>query len=305
MKISNYDEYNYNYKDYWNNREYEDRAEKIYLEKCFSRLKGKWFIDVGGSFGRNTSLYSGKFERSVIVDYSIKTLIDNSQEILKRYPNTYLIAANAYKLPFKAQTFDGGLMVRVLHHLDDPEVYFKEISRIINGDGIYIQEFANMHHIKAVIRNILKLNFKFLNQDRYQQPNKGNFEGTEGQSTTFLNFSERYIRKLLSTNNLKPQSSQGVSFLRVPILKRLFKTSFLVTLESILQRLFRGNHFTPSTFVVSRKVGERYEEVSNNISDIICCPDCKKDLVINRDTALCKGCERKYTKVDNIWDFRV
>ena len=38
MKVSNYDEYKYDYKTYWNGRDYENEAERIFLKKAFKDL---------------------------------------------------------------------------------------------------------------------------------------------------------------------------------------------------------------------------------------------------------------------------
>jgi ubiquinone/menaquinone biosynthesis C-methylase UbiE len=47
-------------------------------------------------------------------------------------------------------------MVRVLHHIEKPEEYFKEAKRVFKKDATYIQEFANKVHIKAKIKALLK-----------------------------------------------------------------------------------------------------------------------------------------------------
>ncbi len=303
MKISNYDEYKYDYKTYWNNREYENEAERIYLKKAFKSSKGRWFIDIGGSFGRNLDLYYNKYSYPVIVDYSILTLQNNYKEITSKYPHTVLIAANAYHLPFKSNSFDGGLMVRVLHHIERSPEYFKEVSRILSKGGIYIQEFANKFHIKATLRALLKGKLNYFNHEPYQQP-AGNFEGTKGEATTFLNYSPKYIKKALELNHMGIASQQGVSFFRVPILKRIIPTKLLLTLEKILQTISKGIYFTPSVFfkAVSGKVEmDKYD----TLYEILACPKCKSSLRFKNEIAKCDKCNNTYRKENNIWDFRI
>lgn len=303
MKISNYDEYKYDYKTYWNNREYENEAERIYLKKAFRNTKGRWFIDIGGSFGRNLDLYYSKYSNPVIVDYSILTLQNNYKEITSKYPHTVLIAANAYHLPFKPNSFDGGLMVRVLHHIEKSSEYFKEVSQILGKGSVYIQEFANKFHIKATLRSLLKGKLSYFNHEPYQQP-AGNFEGTKGEATTFLNYSPRYIKDNLEANNLKIVSQQGVSFLRVPIAKQIIPTKALLSLERILQTISKGIYFTPSVFfkAVSRKT--EYNKY-DTLYEILACPKCKSSLKIKNETAKCDKCRNAYRKENNIWDFRI
>ena len=72
-------------------------------------------------------------------------------------------------MPFKDNSFDGGLMVRVLHHIEKPKTYIKEVSRILNNNSTYVQEYANKVHIKAAIKSVFKLNFDIF-QKNHNQP---------------------------------------------------------------------------------------------------------------------------------------
>ena len=164
-EISNYDHFDYDYSEYWKGRTYENESEKMILSEIFSNYKGKWFLDVGGSYGRLTSTYYNRYSHPIVLDYSLKTLQKNYPIIQSKYPNTIFIAANAYKMPFKEDTFDGALMVRVLHHIEKPDLYFKELKRILYNNSVYVQEFANKIHIKARIRAILKKDFSIFNTE--------------------------------------------------------------------------------------------------------------------------------------------
>ena len=128
-KVTDYDFFGYDYANYWSNRRYENEAEKILLTKIFSSKNGNWFLDIGGSYGRLSSTYYKKYTNPIILDYSLQTLVKNKDILKTKYPNIQLIAANAYKLPFKDNTFDGALMVRVLHHIEKPSTYFEETSK--------------------------------------------------------------------------------------------------------------------------------------------------------------------------------
>src|SRR5690606_26799892 len=129
---------------------------------------------------------------------SLKTLQNNYKYIKDRYPNIELIAANAYNLPFKDSLFDGGVMVRVLHHIDRPVEYFKEVKRVLSTNAIYIQEFANKAHLKALVRAVLRLDFSVLNKEPYQQPTKQNYEGArKGSDVPFFNYHTVWIKNSL------------------------------------------------------------------------------------------------------------
>lgn len=308
-KISNYDMFDYDYSTYWKKREYENLAEKHLLNKMLDSEKGFWFLDIGGSYGRLTSTYYDKYSHPVIVDYSLKTLQKNREILLNKYKNLEIIAANAYKLPFKANSIDAGLMVRVLHHIEKPEEYFKEISRVISNDGIYIQEYANKMHIKAVLRSIFKLNFDFFDTKPYKQPTHHNNEGVkEGVEGIFFNFHPQYIEKNLEKVGFTIENKIGCSFLRSQFLKKIFNPDLLLFFEKILQIALSWSNISPSIFLKTKHTTKTNEEpkMYESLEDILVCPKCKKDLKFDTsESAHCKACHSKYTKENGVWDFRV
>ncbi len=305
-KIADYDTYDYDYSTYWSKREYEHKAEVIAIEKILKDLNGKWFLDIGGSFGRLTSTYSQRYSKLVIVDYSLKTLQKNYKNLKKKFPNIELIAANAYHLPFKDNSFDGSLMVRVLHHIEKPKECLKEIYRTLDNDGIYIQEYANKLHIKAVIRALLTLDFGIFDIQPYQQPDKHNNEGAkEGSKVLFLNYHPKYILNIFKQLGFKVLNTYGCSFLRLNILKRAFNTSFLIFWENIFQNVLSFTNISPSIFVKARKYGTKKASNYETINDILVCPKCKSELEIKNGIALCSKCESSFSKKENIWDFRI
>lgn len=306
-KIANYDTLNYDYRQYWKNREYENKSEHIALESLLKGYKGNWFIDVGGSYGRLTSTYYEKYTNPVIIDYSLKTLQRNYEYIKKNYPNTILIAANAYNLPFKDNTFDGGLMVRVLHHIDRPTEYFKEAHRVFSNNSVYIQEYANKKHIKAIIRALLKFDFTVFNKDPYQQPTKENYEGArKGSSVPFLNYHPQWIKDTLRENGFVVIQERGASFFRLNLLKKLLGVRILLLLESFSQRAFSWSQISPSIFVKSVVNKGDFKASKNTVlEDVLVCPLCKGFLQIQQENAHCKECNKNFLKSKNIWDFRV
>ncbi len=306
-KIADYDTYDYDYSTYWGKREYEHKSEVLVLEKLLKNKEGEWFVDIGGSFGRLTGLYYKKYSNPVIVDYSLKTLQKNYSRLKRDFPDIQLIAANAYFLPFRNNTFEAGLMVRVLHHIQEQKKYTKEISRIINSGGIYIQEYANKVHIKAVIRALLTFNLSFFNRSVYQQPDKHNYEGTkEGSKVLFLNYHPRYIYELFKENNLDIKVKYGCSFLRINFLKKFLDCKTLLFGENIFQRTLSWANIAPSIFVMAEVKKENVNPKKfNTLNDILLCPKCKGELKIDEKKAVCKECKTEYLKKENIWDFRI
>jgi len=303
QEIVNYDGYDYDYSTYWKNREYENASEHKVLEKLLYNERGEWFVDIGGSYGRLADSYAGRYQNCVIIDYSLKTLQKNYKVITDKFPNLILIAANAYKLPFKNSSFDGGLMVRVLHHIDRQLDYFKEVSRILKDDSIYIQEFANKRHIKARIKALLKHDKDINSLKPYQQPTI-NLEGAKGDGVSFLNYHSKYIENLLKDADFEIERKQGCSYLRIPFLKRIFGDRVMIFLEKIFQRSFAKTDFSPSIFLKGRLSKKEKFPLYIRLEDLLACPNCKHDLIFDGQKTRCNSCNKEYFKKDNVWDFR-
>jgi ubiquinone/menaquinone biosynthesis C-methylase UbiE len=203
QKIADYDEFHYDYKSYWDERDYENKAEIEVLNKLLNEEKGDYFVDIGGSFGRNAPLYSKRYKHPIIVDYSLETLQKYQEEIQKENPNIQLIAANAYKLPFKSSVIDGAMMIRVLHHLSDQDGVFKEASRILKENGVYILEFANKMHIKAGLNGYLPDNFRTFLSIHINNHHKRTMKGARKVKIQYFLISIQKIYKI----NLKNRTS--------------------------------------------------------------------------------------------------
>lgn len=305
MKISNYDKFEYDYSTYWKNRNYEHFAEVISLKTLLKNMRGDWFLDVGGSYGRHLPTYSNNFKHCVIVDYSLNTLINNRERIGSKFPNTHLIAANAYFLPFKKNVFDGAVMVRVLHHIQEPRLYLKELTHTLKNDAQYIQEFANKMHLKAILKHTIKGDLKFFNPLPYQQPTTGKPEGSTGEESIFLNYHPSNIKKLLHEEGFFKTKQINASFFRLPLLKRLIPFKLLIFLETISQRIFSWTNIAPSIFYkLKLKKNTEINPEIDELEDTLVCPRCKGDLIFKKEECNCPKCKTSFEKVVGIWDFR-
>jgi len=243
----------YNYRHYWKNREYENQAETIALQKLLSLIpqkKKKNILDIGAGFGRHTSLYAPFFKKAILVDPSAK-LLSEARKNFQNYSNLSFKRGEGQKIPIKSKSVDVILVVRVVHHIKDLAPVFQEISRVLAPKGILILEFANKTHFKAKIKALISGNLKFFKDltpvDRRSRKNikKG--------SILFLNHHPKAIEKNLRENNLKIIKNLSVSNFRSPILKKIFPLSYLLFLEKITQPLLAPLNFGPSIFILARK----------------------------------------------------
>jgi ubiquinone/menaquinone biosynthesis C-methylase UbiE len=60
--------------------------------------------------------------------------------------------ASVFELPFPDAMFEGVLMVRVFHHLGDPEAALREIHRVMKPGGRLVFNYSNKRNIARIPR---------------------------------------------------------------------------------------------------------------------------------------------------------
>lgn len=246
-----YDDPDFNYPKYWQNRQYEDKAERIALKKLFRRIpKKESLLDIGGGYGRLTNEYAPLFKEAFLIDPSEK-LLSLAQSLKQKYPQLKLKRATAEELPFKDNHFQTILMIRTLHHLKHPQKAIKEIARVLKPGGWLILEFANKTRLRSLVKALLKFDFNFFTS---HQPidicrQKGDIP--------FVSFHPSQVKTLLLANRLKISKILSVSNFRDPTLKKIIPLPALLTLESIISSASSffpvWRFFGPSVFVLAQK----------------------------------------------------
>lgn len=307
--ISIYDKYDYDYTSYWKDRTYEHEAEKFVLDRILSGTTGDWCIDIGGSFGRHVPQYYEKFHNCVIADYSIKALVQAQQELKARgIDNVHLIAANAYNLPFSENIFDTALMIRVMHHLEQPSDVIREITRILKPEALFILEFANKIHLKSLLKSLFTLKWTYPFSWEPINVSSQYSEGTVKQEAGIMkNYHPLHVKNLIVSQETTFRRFYALSFLRVPFLKQAIPHPFLVKFEYILQRIFGRIPLTPSVIAEIRNVkhiDDRTFACPPLFEDILVCPKCKKPLTKHRGIYTCTICSLTFKRTSGILDLR-
>lgn len=244
----------YDYPSYWIGREYENQAEKMALEKILSLIpkeKGGSLIDIGAGFGRHTPVYAPIFERCVLLDPSEKLLAE-AKSRLKNLSNLEFKLGKANKLPFLKEQFDVAIIIRVIHHLLEPDETLLEAARVLKPHGYLIVEFANKIHFRARIRAWLKGDFGFtnnLNPVEQRSP-----ESIRARKIVFINHHPRKIEKDLNEAGFKIIDCLSVSNFRHQLFKQLIPLKFLLSFESLSQKPFAKGDFGPSIFLLCQKI---------------------------------------------------
>lgn len=320
MVIRKADYQDYDYRDFWKEekRVYEDRAERIALRKLLLGVKksNKLFIDIGCGYGRLFNEYKD-FDNIILIDYSIKNLKNAKENINKflkfnkqKLSSVYFIVSDASSLPIKSKCADVILTVRVIHHLERPEQYFNEVSRIIRLKGLYLLEFANKRNLKNILRYFAgKMDTSPFNLVPSQV------------GETILNYHPKYIKSFLYKRGFSIKKSVSVSNFRLEFFKRHLRLTTILFFENIYQNFFSFTFFGPSIFLKcvleedkdyegkfkineSQALKSSINDSKISIDNILICPMCRKDKLFFREKEIiCNVCGKEYKIKDGIYIF--
>lgn len=245
-----YNDPQYDYRAYWKGRQYEDRSERIALQKLLHLVPDRnRLIDIGAGYGRLTNEYLNLFSQCLLVEPSAR-MARQLEKLKSRSPNLQVKAGVVEKLPTESNLFDLALLIRTFHHLKEPQLAIREIGRVLKPKGFFILEFPNKIHFKRCLQSILKLDFPFLNLDKEDISTK---EGI----TPFFNYHPQQVINMLSICGFKVIKILTVSNFRHPILKKLRPLTILLKIESAFSdtasRLPVLKYFGPSIFILAQK----------------------------------------------------
>ncbi len=269
-------------------RAYEDATEAIALKRMLPK-SGNLMLELGAGAGRNTPRYHA-YQRVVLVDYS-RTQLEQAVKRLGENPRYVFVAADVYRLPFVDGLFDGATMIRVLHHMQQPQQALAAIRRTMREDATFILEFANKRNIKAILRYLL----------RKQTWNPFELAPVEFAELNF-DFHPKAIRTYLKQAGFKVQRALALSHFRLGLFKRLVPHKLLVWMDSMLQWTGSFCQYTPSIFLKTRAVGNAGAQHGQGFFR---CPVCEAPLLEAAADITCPQCQRVWQFKDGIYDFRI
>ncbi len=315
IRVQDYDSnLEYDYRKYWKDREYENQSERNILSKLLkdnNLFKSKpnnsrSFIDIGGGYGRLTDLYQNKYSYSILFDYSFSNL-KKAEGKNNLDSNVFKVCGDIYNMPFKDGSISSGMLVRVLHHIENPDLAISEISRVISNS--FILEFANKDHMLSRMRHFKDKDFR--KQDIYSIPHKNDSQGFLNDQI-FLNFSPSYIIKTLVKNHLIVKKVFSASNFRQKYFKKLFNTNILISLDNKFGIIFSKTYFGPSIFLYLLKDDnlknnflDKAKDIKDIFKDSLCCPICHGDLKnLYSKKLVCQKCGKSYDIKDGIYIFK-
>lgn len=246
-KSDQYNDPEHNYLRYWDGRDYEDAAERMALARLIGDKHFKHAADIGGGYGRLCVFLKNYADKVTLAEPSQQQL-DIGKEFLKNHPSVDRLLTQADDLKFKDKSLDLITMIRVMHHLPDPSVEFKELQRVLTDDGYLVLEVANYAHGRNRLKHFIT------NKRLPEEPVDIRSDANKKESVIpFVNHNPKTVVRQLAHAGLKVEKVLSVSNLRSSALKKLLPQSVMLTFEKPLQVALAKAYFGPSVFFLIKK----------------------------------------------------
>ncbi len=274
--------------DFWEGqgRGYEDAVERAVISRLLP-TSGGVLMEAGAGFGRLAELYGG-YQKILLVDYSF-SLLEEAKQRWGGDDRFIFVAANLYELPFVGGLVDATVMVRVMHHLQQPSLALEELARVLQGRGVFIVEYANKRNIKAIARY-------WLGRQSWSPFEHQPYE------FTYLNFDfhPTWMTDRLQLAGFSIEKEWAISHFRLAAIKRRIPAATLASLDILLAPVAAKLKLSPSVVVRCVKKKPRTKVVG-----FFRCPTCGcTELQKNDASLLCLGCSSRWRIIDGIYDFR-
>jgi ubiquinone/menaquinone biosynthesis C-methylase UbiE len=246
-KADQYNDPKHNYLHYWQGRDYEDAAEKIAISRLLKDKHFRHAVDIGGGYGRLCIFLENYADKVTLTDPSRQQL-DIGKEFLIDHPEIDRKLMQAANLDFADGSVDLITIVRILHHIPDPNAEFQEIARVLAPDGYFLMEFANYAHARNRLKHILRAK---------KMPTKPVDIRSKAHQTKeeipFVNHNPKTVIRQLQHAGLEVERVLSVSNLRSTTLKKNLPQGVMLAVEKAMQRPFAGMYFGPSIFFLVKK----------------------------------------------------
>ncbi len=273
-------------------RAYEDRAERAVLKDLLPK-SGKRMLELGAGAGRLTNEFH-MFDEVVLMDYSFTQMQQARARLGDANGRYKFVAADVYSLPFAAGLFDAAQMVRVIHHLEEPDAPMAQIRSVLQPNSTFILEFANKQNLKAMLR------YAFGKQDWSPYT----LEQVEFVEMNF-DFHPKSVKALLKDAAFDVKTIRPVSHFRFGPLKRNLPTGLLVNLDYAISST-TGNMFQVSPSVFVQSIADKSGSVASD-GQFWRCPACASMNVTETDSSVdcnADGCGKQWPIRDGIYDFK-
>lgn len=279
------------YEEYWADpsQTRQDTLEQYLLGRLLPS-RGRRIIDLGCGYGRLTPLYLDRFDQVVLLDGSLSLL----NAARARYGDRVLaVAGDVRSVPFRDDSFDCALSVRVLQHLHEPAPALREAHRLLAGGASYVASFHNKRNARRVLHYFTGRAI----------PSPFSPDSVE-VSPALVSHDPRRFDTWLREAGFESHGYQGAMVFG-PVAKLADTLPGGTPSGAWWASVTGALRIAPWLIGTARTDKPETIADTQDATDLLCCPHCRAGLE-RTDTAFrCLECDRTFPVTEGILDFRM
>ena len=189
-RIEPFDKYPFRYDEWFIRNKYAYKSELLAIKKQLPKSKNGVEIGVG----------SGRFAAPLGIKLGVEP--SSKMRMLSKKRMINLIDSIAENLPFRSAIFDFVLMVTTICFIDDIDITFKEIFKILRPEGIFIIGFIDRNSAIGELYEQHKKSSVFYNITDFYSVKKVVFFLKKAKFKNF-NFNQTIFQPLSAINKIE------------------------------------------------------------------------------------------------------
>ena len=273
---------NLDFQKLWTGREKVTAVERAILSALLRKTGNRRGLEVGTGNGRLSDIICSTSIEYVGTDINPAFLRNLSK--LSDFRKARLLSSNLYSLPFRDNSFDTVIIIRVFNFLSNPVKALREMARVLIPGGSLIFSYSPRPSI-ATLTDDVKFAIRFQEKKvalkNSWKPitfSRRDIARLEPAEIPTFSFSGNYVNALLAETNLSEVTclSSGLEDYR---LTEHLPLEFFLNLAFSFRRV----PWMPTRFILVSKAQGKGNLI-RNFDDIFCCPRCKNPLELGDDT---------------------
>jgi len=118
-------------------------------------FNNKKVLEVGGGSGRDSIRIKTLGGDVYVLDYAESSLKTIKEQIVEEDITLKLIKGDAFKLPFKDNSFDIVFHQGLIEHFRNPEIILRENVRVLKSGGLILVDAPQRYHLYTLLKHIL------------------------------------------------------------------------------------------------------------------------------------------------------
>jgi SAM-dependent methyltransferase len=281
----------FDYRAFWSSegRRHLDALEHGVIGDLLPQRGGS-ILDAGCGFGRLTDAYISRFDRVILLD-SAWSMLEQARD--RWGDRVGLVAADLHALPFRREAFDAVLLVRVLHHVEDPGPVMRSLGHVVAPGGRLVFNISNKRNALRIVR--------YLAAGAGPNPFA---RGVVAYGPRSSGCHPSDAEEWMGSGGLRPVRWRGVGIMD-KVADRLGPLGRVVPAGRSLARVLGRVRLAPSMFCEAERSGVARERATSVQGPIFRCPRCRDRVEAADSGYVCRRCHLTFPLRDGILDFRV